>query len=98
VEEEVRMSRDIAVDELCGAVGMPCIVVGSRDRSVVRAAPISEATPDAVTFYSKDAEDAAERIRASTAGVVVCQEGLRENLGDCGGKTLLLVAKVSGKE
>ncbi len=87
------MSRDITVDELCGVVGMPCIVVGRCDRSVVRAVPISDATPDAVTFYSKDAEDAAERIRASAAGVVVCQDGLWESRGDCGEKTLLLVAK-----
>ena len=86
------MSRDITVDELREVVGMPCHIVGDATLTVCRPAPIDDATPECVTFYSRGAEDPPERIRASAARVVVCQEGLRESLGDCSGKTLLLVA------
>jgi UDP-3-O-[3-hydroxymyristoyl] glucosamine N-acyltransferase len=86
------MNRQTTIQELCEVVGMECRVLGSADNVVTRPAPIDAATPDAVTFYSKSAEDAAERIGGTAAGVVVCTPEAAAAMKAPGDRTLLLVS------
>lgn len=86
------MERQTTVQEMCEAVGMECLVLGSTDRVVARPAPIDAATPDSVAFYSRGTEDARQRIGASAAGAVICTPEVAATLEGADDRTLLLVA------
>ncbi len=86
------MDKQITVLELSNAIGMPCEVFGSDDRTVARPAPIDAATPDSVTFYSKDIEDAGQHISETAAGVVLCTPEAAATMDGTGERTLLLVS------
>jgi len=86
------MDKPIDVQELRDAVAMDCQIVGGAERTVTRPAPIDDAGPDAVTFYSKGVEGAAARIGASDAGVVLCTPEAATTIEVSDSRTLLLVS------
>ena len=85
------MQRQISSTELRAAVGMECELIGDAHRVVSRPAPIDVATPDSVSFYSKDMESAIARINSCAAGVVICPQAVERERLHATEKTLLLV-------
>jgi UDP-3-O-[3-hydroxymyristoyl] glucosamine N-acyltransferase len=66
-------------------------MVGRRDRTVTHAAPITDATEQAIAFCTQDEEDAYISIRLSDTRVVLCKESSYLcQLADMG-KTLIVV-------
>jgi UDP-3-O-[3-hydroxymyristoyl] glucosamine N-acyltransferase len=87
-----RPGSPVAVEAIVELLG-PDVdgVVGGRDRTVTRPASLADADPASVSFCGAAATDALEKIRASTAGVVICATTLTPKPEDHAGRTLILV-------
>ena len=82
--------RAIRCTQIRDAIGMPCYLVGDPERIVRQPSPIAEATPDSLSFYSRDVASAREAIEQSCAGAVICSPAVGRMLPLSSARTLLL--------
>lgn len=87
------MARAITLDEVLEVLGGEVMeVFGARERAITQAAPIRGAQHDqCVTFCSKAGADGLDVIRATKAGVVLCEKSVAADERARGSRTLVIV-------
>ncbi len=84
------MAPWISIKQLVEAIHMPYEIIGDPERTVRKPASLDSACVDAVAFYAKQLEGAAERINASGAGVIIASKGIALHLLDTSTRTCIL--------
>ena len=83
----------VSVDAVLAVLGADVIAVrGSRDRRLTHPAPLGEADDHSLSFCSHRVSEPLKRLRASQAGVVICEATLALAPDDHRERTLVLVA------
>jgi UDP-3-O-[3-hydroxymyristoyl] glucosamine N-acyltransferase len=86
------MLKEIKVDELVSAIGLPYKLYGSMNRKVRYPAPIYNAQTDSLSFCSSKGEAALEMIRTSKAGIIIFSKETEPTKQDYQDRTLIQVA------
>jgi UDP-3-O-[3-hydroxymyristoyl] glucosamine N-acyltransferase len=88
----VAAAVSVSVNDVLTALGADVLgVLGRSDRRVTHAAPLGEADACSLSFCSQRVSEPLARIRASRAGIVICQSSLPVTEEDHRDRTLILV-------